>query len=432
MIKLYVAILSKGWWRAEMFELLKQMSNTPNVQINLRNPRISWAVPVSNNRNIIRRDFLQTDNDFLLMIDHDIVPQSNPAELVFANKDIIGMPAKIRQKGNTLNWSAYMKHPDKIEYAPLDFARVDPTIDLLRLNDAPNKGAVGTGCILIKRKVLETCPPFRELTDKNGVVIAGEDFYFCEQADMLGFEIYTTPQRRCEHFHETGLYNILSYEDSDGYFERRSLESLQGKQCIIGLGSGRCGTKSLAHLLNYQSAIHCTHEAWRWKWQFDEANFMSYFPKLFFRNNYGKIPGDVASWYLPYVDYLIKSLKLDIKFICLKRDLEATVKSWLNHNQVTNNWTDRKSSFWDSSQDGISAFNECFPKYDLPKEDAIRLYLEDYYLLAERLQSDYPDRFKIFDVESLNSQAGIYSILEFAGIPESEMRLIKVHRNKAS
>ena len=89
--KLYIAILSKGWWRSEIgFEVLPAMLRTKGVQITLRSPRKSWAVPHYNNRNIICRDFLQTDSDFLLMMDHDIVPLSNPAELVLANKDIIG------------------------------------------------------------------------------------------------------------------------------------------------------------------------------------------------------------------------------------------------------------------------------------------------------------------------------------------------------
>jgi hypothetical protein len=430
--KLYVAILSKGWWRSEIgFEVLPAMLRTENVQITLRNPRKCWAVPHYNNRNIICRDFLQTDCDFLLMMDHDIVPLSNPAELVLANKDIIGMPAKIRQKGKTLNWSAYMKHPDKKEYAPVDFARVDSTVDLLKLNERSNMGAVGTGCILIKREVLEKLKPpyFLEEIDENGIVTTGEDFYFSQKADKAGFEIFTTPRRLCEHFHETGLYDILSYEDSDGYFERR--ESIVGKKCIIGTGSGRCGTLSLAHLLNYQHGINCTHESNRWQWNFDEVDFMIYFPKIFSRNNFGKIPADVASWYLPYVEYMIQVLKLDLKVICLKRDLEATKRSWLSVLKNTNHWTDIKSSHWDSSQDGNNVHRDCFPKYDLPKEQAIQKYLYDYYNYALALQEKYPNQFKIFDTENLNSQAGIYDILEFAGIKENEMRFIKVHKNKS-
>lgn len=212
-IKLYLAILNKGWLRREISaRVLPQMIETPGVKITWENPAKTWDHPISSNRNGIRVRYLKTDCDFVLMIDDDVVPLSNPAELVFADKDVIGMPAKVRQEVRSLNWAAYVKNEkDEHGYAPVDFDRVDTDIDLLRVD------AVGTGCILIKRKVLESIEaPFNCKYDKDGILTMGTDMAFCERAKAAGFEIYTTPQRICEHFKEIGMADFMSYDDSDG------------------------------------------------------------------------------------------------------------------------------------------------------------------------------------------------------------------------
>jgi len=212
-IKVYLAILNNGWLRREISAtVLPQMKATPGVELVWEHPAKTWDHPISSNRNQIVRRFLQTDCDFLLMLDNDVVPLSNPLELVFASKDIVGMPAKVRQRNRSVNWVAYVKNPHVEQgYAPVDFSRVDTDVDLLKVD------AIGTGCILIKRRVLEAIPaPFHCIYDEHGVCIMGTDFAFCQRADQAGFEIYTTPQRTCEHFKEVGLADILSWDDSDG------------------------------------------------------------------------------------------------------------------------------------------------------------------------------------------------------------------------
>ena len=212
-IKLYLAILNKGWLRREISAtVLPMMKATPGVELIWENPSRTWDHPISSNRNRITRRFLNSDCDFLLMIDDDIVPLSNPAELVFADKDVVGMPAKVRQLTRSLNWVAYVKNPNvEHGYGPVDFGRVDSDVDLLKVD------AVGTGCILIKRKVLESIKaPFHCIYDEDGVLVMGTDMAFCERASKAGFKIYTTPQRTCEHFKEVGLADIMSWDDSDG------------------------------------------------------------------------------------------------------------------------------------------------------------------------------------------------------------------------
>jgi len=209
--KVYVAILNHGWIRSEiLFKLASRAWILDDVELVLKDPTKNWHHPISSNRNRIVKEFLKTDCDYLLMIDDDIVPLTNPLELVYADKDVIGMPAKVRRGGRYLDWVAYVKNPEKEEYAPVDFSLIDDTVDLLKVD------VVGTGCILIKRKVLESIKaPFHTEFDEDGILTYGTDFAFCVKVKEAGFEIFTTPWRICEHYKEIGMIGIDSYNCID-------------------------------------------------------------------------------------------------------------------------------------------------------------------------------------------------------------------------
>ena len=209
-IGLYVAILNHGWFRTEITsDLLPKMKKTAGVRVTLEHPAKTWDHPISSNRNRIVKRFLATRCDYLLMIDDDVVPLDNPAEFVHAGKDIVGFPAPVRQAGRQLNFVAYVKYPERDDYAPVDFARVDDTIELLRVD------IVGTGCILIKRRVLEALKaPFHTEFDEDGILEVGTDFAFCRKAAAAGFEIFCTPQRVCEHHKEVGMLSFQSLSSS--------------------------------------------------------------------------------------------------------------------------------------------------------------------------------------------------------------------------
>jgi len=201
--------------------VIDQMKNTPGVEVTIENPNLTFAQPIFANRNRITRRCLahKPKQDYLLMIDDDVIPLHNPAELVFAKKDIIGSPAKVRQKHRTMNWVAYVKHPTVEGYFAVDFANVSDTVDLLKVD------IIGTGCILIRRRVLERLTdkmsdgwdaPFTIELSQEGDSKYGTDFAFCKRAQAVGYDIWTTPQRICEHVKEVGLLDIQGYDDCDG------------------------------------------------------------------------------------------------------------------------------------------------------------------------------------------------------------------------
>jgi hypothetical protein len=163
--------------------------------------------PSDNNRHHIFNDFLAGGEDYLLMIDSDNPPTDNPLDLVALDMDVVGCPTPVwhftgNKPGerpiyeNAYKYipeeDAYTEWPDKIGLQKVD--------------------AVGTGCILVAKRVLEH-PGMRKGANQrtlhpDGTVNKGGDIMFCETAKKCGFEIYAHYNYRCLHFKEVELHEV--------------------------------------------------------------------------------------------------------------------------------------------------------------------------------------------------------------------------------
>lgn len=156
----------------------------------LKNQKIyfSHRMPIDDNRNHIVDEFLKTDSSHLLMIDSDIQPCDNILEMVSNDVDIC-CGAICTNKGG--------------EVIPLAMMKVDGGYKCKRvLNNGINEvDAIGTGCIMIKREVLEKMSqPYFQFKYKDGKLVNGEDFDFCYKAKELGFKVYYDASYKCNHF----------------------------------------------------------------------------------------------------------------------------------------------------------------------------------------------------------------------------------------
>lgn len=209
--KVFMAVLNNGSIRSELPYILRTLDKTPNIDLEVKPLYGSWEVPISSNRNIIVREFLETENEFLLMLDSDVIPLRNPLDFVFSKErlDVVSYPTLVRAKGLELAWNCYIKVEGG--YVSVDFSDVDYKADLLKVD------AVGTGCILIHRSVLETVKkPFSLKEDQYGRAIRGTDFHFSEKAVKAGFKLWAPPKYMCEHFKEVGLLDIQGYYITNG------------------------------------------------------------------------------------------------------------------------------------------------------------------------------------------------------------------------
>lgn len=188
---------------------------------------------------------------------------------------------------------------------------------------------------------------------------------------------------------------------------------MKQKKLIFGIGTGRCGTVSLCELLNNQKDSNFTHEERPLlPWNGSNRNLDDKIKEILSRKeNY---VGDIAFYYLPYIEYILKKHP-QTKIICLKRDKQEVVKSYLKKTKGRNHWADHKGFIWRHCE-----WDKCYPTYNnFIKRNAIKKYWDQYYKKVERLTSKYPGSIMIMDMYyALNTEAGILEMLDFIGIEE--------------
>lgn len=136
------------------------------------------------------------------MIDADNPPIRNPLNLIALDKDVIACPTpmykRIDGRGG-IYWNTGMD-------APEGKVRID---SLHKRRELVQRDIVGTGCILIRRNVLDAVrPPFVCDWDADGLRVASSDWTFCRRARAQGFEVWAHYGYPCEHFTKIGLSEI--------------------------------------------------------------------------------------------------------------------------------------------------------------------------------------------------------------------------------
>ncbi|HHZ95800.1 MAG TPA: tetratricopeptide repeat protein, partial [Flavobacteriales bacterium] len=195
---------------------------------------------------------------------------------------------------------------------------------------------------------------------------------------------------------------ILSLKDKLGLNTKTKLESQRSPQLLIGLGTGRSGSTTLTKLWKAQPACYCSHEhPPRLPWTDTDSRYEFHKQRFLVALGGHGYVGDVSHWWLPYVEDLIASFN-GVRFVVLKRDRDATVKSFLNIKKADggdgmNHWMKHDGTVW-----GHVAWDECYPTYDVDKiEIAIQHYWQDYYDTVDALIARYPAHIRQFKTEDI-------------------------------
>lgn len=178
---------------------------------------------------------------------------------------------------------------------------------------------------------------------------------------------------------------------------------------VIGLGTGRCGTQTLAMLLNGCDFRHSTHErAIQLPWKFDETLYQIRLNEFLVKPH----EHDVALHYLPYISRFIKDLP-ELKVIALKRDKKEVINSFMQKTKGQKDWRVNFFKIW------VQFFGGKIP-LNMTQEEALSEYYNHYNSELNYLQEKYPKVVKIFDIDELNTnQKGIF---EWAGVLKKDMR----------
>lgn len=180
--------------------------------------------------------FMETDAEYLIMIDNDTAPVHptkghiiNPIDLASWNLPIVAAPVPT-MNDSRLNWhlNGYMRRGEG--YRPITIQEHQGTVQV---------DAVGFGLVCIRRNVLHDLSNFphtfdtptsklrplsretgKEKTpwvlrsrDQDGTTTYGEDFLFCHRARELGyFSWFAHPAYICDHYHTVPYGKIPSIE----------------------------------------------------------------------------------------------------------------------------------------------------------------------------------------------------------------------------
>lgn len=194
---------------------------------------------------------------------------------------------------------------------------------------------------------------------------------------------------------------------------------MSDRQLIFGLGTGRCGTKSLAAFLNCQHDTSVTHQRLLGRflpWEPNIRMLARYVAQVQRQSMPARYHGNVSFYWLRYVGRILKEYDPEARFICLQRNRGGTVDSFLRGSRRRNkdHWTK------DRHERGCLVFphaDKAFPKYDGTIEEALGCYWDEYYSRARHWAKKYPTNFRIFPLSSLNNAAGQTAILDWAHIP---------------
>ena len=189
------------------------------------------------------------------------------------------------------------------------------------------------------------------------------------------------------------------------------MKASDGTTGVIGLGTGRCATTSLAEFLSMQRGVISSHWAMEYvRWQptgRDVRKALAWWEKRMEEAAQAgaAFRADVSPWHLPYVERYLEAFD-SVAVVALYREREATAKSWA-----------RALSSYRFLQKSDTSARRCFPTFAVDDAYTAALrYWDLYQAHVDRLIERYPNAVRRFDLEALNARQGQESILDWVGV----------------
>jgi hypothetical protein len=193
------------------------------------------------------------------------------------------------------------------------------------------------------------------------------------------------------------------------------------RRFIFGLGTGRCGSMTLANLLSLQDDCLVSHEVGGMPylpWHIEQNSLNNYLKKISFRRE--NIVGDVAFYTLPYAKIILEKYP-DTKFVVLQRDREETINSYMKKTEGRNHWMSHDGAQW-----RLDVWDKCYPKFDIStKKEALGKYYDSYYASC----SDIPkDSVYWLQTNELNDKDKCLDLLAWCGFDKPYYKTMQKNR----
>lgn len=230
----------------------------------------------------------------------------------------------------------------------------------------------------------------------------------------------------------------MSGQAFDGHQERvragilNPMAAWTEKRIVLGAGTGRSGSLSLARLFALQPSAIVSHEFAPVSrdgslgdrlhdplpWAVDLDELEDAIRALGGTN--GGVRVEVGSYWGPYVPHMVERFGSRLRVIILERDRQEVITSFERKAGDKNHWIDHDGTSWRLNP----AFDRAFPHFDEDdRAAAIGRYWDLYHQLSGQLAAAYPEWVRRWKVDVLNSRSGIEEILSFAGFPSSARRV---------
>jgi hypothetical protein len=194
---------------------------------------------------------------------------------------------------------------------------------------------------------------------------------------------------------------------------------------VLGIGSGRSGSTSLAAMLATIGGSCCTHEnppLISWAPEPEELHFhLLRFRRLM---AYHPIVADVSHWWLNVIDLALAEFP-EAKVIGTFRDIESCARSFMrikgSGRGSYNHWAPYDNGIWAAAR-----WDPAYPTYPVPRHAAfdpdgaklelIARYVREYYDAMHVLAQRFPARVMLLHTESLDNEAVQNAIFDFVGL----------------
>ncbi len=216
--KIWISVLNLAYIHANLVETLIYIDRNSPYELHIEFPSDKPGV---HNRSKITQRFLESDFDYLMMIDCGIIPPTNILNLVTYDVPIIApLMHALQERGIIpLILKKLPQERSEKEEKEASFLSRATGIPKFKRDKKSSYGIIGevegeefkeglievdstgTGCILIKRQVLEDLKPaFWDVFDeKTGERTTGQDLNFCKRARELGYKTYVHLDYKARH-----------------------------------------------------------------------------------------------------------------------------------------------------------------------------------------------------------------------------------------
>ncbi len=232
------------------------------------------------------------------------------------------------------------------------------------------------------------------------------------------------------------------FENLEQMFADRPKRARPG-EVVLGIGSGRCGSTTLAAAFAALPDSCATHEnPPKIYWEPLEAQARFHLNRLRFLADYHAVVFDAAHWWIRILDRVFAEFP-GAKVIGLARDTESCVESFLRFQgrglKSSNHWAPPNNGIWMTQ-----IWDPAYPTYVLPpgprpnanEADAIKAamiarYVTEYNQTLAALAAAQPQRVAVIRTEAMNQPDTVDRLRALLGMPlEMPSQALNVGNNK--